>query len=84
MAALQLPSLRYLWVHGYAASPTGRDLLAMARNFWNIEFIPPRHGLDGIEGRRGNIESQAQSLAYYSLAGKRTDCPESVIPLYPA
>ncbi|CAL9134898.1 unnamed protein product [Musa textilis] len=84
MAALQLPSLRYLWVQGYVASPTGRDLLAMARDFWNIEFIPPRQDANGIEDRRGNIESQAQILAYYSLAGKRTDCPQSVIPLYPA
>ncbi|XP_064970887.1 coronatine-insensitive protein homolog 1b-like isoform X2 [Musa acuminata AAA Group] len=80
MAALQLPSLRYLWVQGYVASPTGRDLLVMARDFWNIEFIPPK----GTEVRTGNIESQAQILAYYSLAGKRTDCSESVIPLYPA
>ncbi|WOL14943.1 hypothetical protein Cni_G23724 [Canna indica] len=84
MAALRLPSLRYLWVQGYVASPTGCDLLAMARDFWNIEFIPPRHDIDGNEDRRGNIESQAQILAYYSLAGKRTDCPDSVITLYPA
>ncbi|KAE8669315.1 Coronatine-insensitive protein 1 [Hibiscus syriacus] len=35
-AALQLPSLRYLWVQGYkASSQSGRDLLAMARPFWN-------------------------------------------------
>lgn len=78
MAALRLPSLRYLWVQGYVASPLGTDLLLMARAFWNIEFIPPKHG-----DRRGNIESQAQILAYYSLVGKRVDCPDSVIPLYP-
>ncbi|XP_042459849.1 coronatine-insensitive protein homolog 1b-like [Zingiber officinale] len=84
MAALRLPSLRYLWVQGYVASPFGNDLLLMARAFWNIEFIPPKHDVNETEDRRGNIESQAQILAYYSLAGKRVDCPDSVIPLHPA
>ncbi|RWV84697.1 hypothetical protein GW17_00053573, partial [Ensete ventricosum] len=49
MAALQLPSLRYLWVQGYVASPTGRDLLVMARDFWNIEFIPPKRTEDSYK-----------------------------------
>ncbi|XP_008812874.1 coronatine-insensitive protein homolog 1b-like [Phoenix dactylifera] len=85
LAAMQLPSLRYLWVQGYKASPTGKDLMAMARPFWNIEFIPPRQDIayHEFEDRRGGVDSQAQILAYYSLAGRRTDCPESVIPLYP-
>ncbi|XP_008775055.2 coronatine-insensitive protein homolog 1b-like [Phoenix dactylifera] len=85
LAVTQLPSLRYLWVQGYKASPTGRDLMAMARPFWNIEFIPPRqHFVDhDLDDRLGAIESRAQILAYYSLAGKRTDCPDSVVPLYP-
>uniref|UniRef100_A0A0D9WH55 F-box domain-containing protein n=1 Tax=Leersia perrieri TaxID=77586 RepID=A0A0D9WH55_9ORYZ len=30
------------------------------------------------------VDTQAQILAYYSLAGKRSDCPQSVVPLYPA
>ena len=77
VAALQLKSLRYLWVQGYRASPTGTDLVAMARPFWNIEFIAPNQGEPSSEG-------QAQILAYYSLAGARTDCPQSVIPLYPS
>lgn len=81
MAMVQLPVLRYLWVQGYKASPTGTELLAMARPFWNIEFLPPRQGCcDNHDG----IESQAQILAYYSLAGRRTDFPDSVIPLHPA
>ncbi|KAM1141508.1 hypothetical protein ACFX19_042161 [Malus domestica] len=41
-AVMQLTSLRYLWVQGYTVSATGRDLLAMARPFWNIELFPPR------------------------------------------
>lgn len=77
VAALQLKSLRYLWVQGYRASYTGGDLMAMVRPFWNIEFIAPSQGEPSPEG-------QAQILAYYSLAGARTDCPPSVIPLYPS
>ncbi|VAH89132.1 hypothetical protein VPH35_065151 [Triticum aestivum] len=77
VAALQLKSLRYLWVQGYKASPTGTDLMAMVRPFWNIEFIAPNQDEPCPEG-------QAQILAYYSLAGARTDCPQSVIPLHPS
>ncbi|KAJ0470908.1 putative leucine-rich repeat domain superfamily, transport inhibitor response 1 [Helianthus annuus] len=78
MAVLQLKSLRYLWVQGYIGSETGLDLLAMARPYWNIELIPPRKVQYG-EGRE--IEHPAHILAYYSLAGPRTDFPPSVIPL---
>ncbi|XP_062210698.1 coronatine-insensitive protein homolog 2 isoform X1 [Phragmites australis] len=77
IAALQLKSLRYLWVQGYKASPTGTDLMAMGRPFWNIELIAPDQNDPCAEGK-------AQILAYYSLAGRRSDCPPSVIPLYPA
>ncbi|KAI3793202.1 hypothetical protein L1987_35817 [Smallanthus sonchifolius] len=78
MAVLQLRSLRYLWVQGYRGSKTGFDLLAMTRPFWNIEIIPPRKVICG-EGRE--MEHPAHILAYYSLAGPRTDFPPSVIPL---
>ncbi|ONK61991.1 uncharacterized protein A4U43_C08F35680 [Asparagus officinalis] len=88
LAALQLGSLRYLWVQGYNASPDGNDLLAMVRPFWNIEFIPPRrvnsYIEDGSEQVEDGIEHPAQILAYYSLAGRRMDCPDTVIPLNPA
>ncbi|MFS7898515.1 putative leucine-rich repeat domain superfamily, transport inhibitor response 1 [Helianthus anomalus] len=77
-AVLQLKSLRYLWVQGHIGSETGLDLLAMARPYWNIELIPPRKVQYG-EGRE--IEHPAHILAYYSLAGPRTDFPPSVIPL---
>uniref|UniRef100_A0ACD5TW44 Uncharacterized protein n=1 Tax=Avena sativa TaxID=4498 RepID=A0ACD5TW44_AVESA len=77
VAALQLKSLRYLWVQGYRASRTGSDLMAMVRPYWNIEFIAPGQGDPQSEG-------QAQFLAYYSLAGARTDCPPSIIPLHPS
>ncbi|XP_076911930.1 coronatine-insensitive protein 1-like [Bidens hawaiensis] len=78
LAVLQLRSLRYLWVQGYRGSKTGFDLLTMARPFWNIEIIPPRKVKTG-EGRE--MEHPAHILAYYSLAGPRTDFPPSVIPL---
>ncbi|KAB1217778.1 Coronatine-insensitive protein 1 [Morella rubra] len=81
-AVMQMTSLRYLWVQGYRASATGRDLLAMARPFWNIEIIPPRRVVvtDQV-GEAVVVEHPAHILAYYSLAGPRTDCPDTVIPL---
>lgn len=78
-AALQLPCLRYVWVQGYNASPDGRDLMVMDRPYWNIEFIPPRQE---INENNGNQEHPAQILAYYSLAGRRIDCPPTVIPMF--
>ncbi|KAJ8540459.1 hypothetical protein K7X08_030378 [Anisodus acutangulus] len=85
LAALQLKSLRYLWVQGYRASATGRDLLAMARPFWNIELIPSRRVVasDGNNGEAVVSEHPAHILAYYSLAGQRTDFPDTVRPLEP-
>ncbi|KAI3734946.1 hypothetical protein L6452_14428 [Arctium lappa] len=77
-AVLQLRSLRYLWVQGYRGSPNGCDFLAMARPFWNIEIIPSRKVNAGGDKEE---EHPAHVLAYYSLAGSRTDFPPSVIPL---
>lgn len=84
-AVLQLTSLRYLWVQGYRASPTNIDLLAMARPFWNIELIPARRDI-GVDARGEPLgcEHPAHILAYYSLAGQRTDFPDTVIPLSPS
>ncbi|XP_071705655.1 coronatine-insensitive protein 1-like [Rutidosis leptorrhynchoides] len=79
MAVLQLRSLRYLWVQGYRGSKSGFDLFAMVRPFWNIEIIPPRKVNNGGEGRE--MEHPAHILAYYSLAGPRSDFPPSVFPL---
>ena len=85
VAAMQLTSLRYLWVQGYRTSETGRDLLVMARPFWNIELIPSRGVIiDSQDGESVVIEHPAHILAYYSLAGPRTDFPSTVIPLDPA
>ncbi|PWA74709.1 hypothetical protein CTI12_AA250010 [Artemisia annua] len=79
VAVLHLRSLRYLWVQGYRGSSNyGFDLLPMVRPFWNIEIIPSRRVLLG-EDRE--VEHPAHILAYYSLAGPRTDFPPSVIPL---
>lgn len=85
IAVLQLTSLRYLWVQGYrASSATGQDLLAMVRPFWNIELIPSRRVLVADpHGEYVAIEHPAHILAYYSLAGQRTDFPDTVIPLDP-
>ncbi|OIT06933.1 PREDICTED: coronatine-insensitive protein 1-like [Nicotiana attenuata] len=85
LAAMQLKSLRYLWVQGYRASSAGRDLLAMARPFWNIELIPARRVVasEGNNGETIVAEHPAHILAYYSLAGQRTDFPDTVRPLDP-
>ncbi|GAA0166459.1 ubiquitin-protein ligase [Lithospermum erythrorhizon] len=79
-SALRLSSLRYLWVQGYRASPynSTQEILAMARPFWNIELIPARRLIADEPN-----EHPAHILAYYSLAGPRTDFPSSVISLHP-
>ncbi|KDP44828.1 hypothetical protein JCGZ_01328 [Jatropha curcas] len=84
-AVMQLTSLRYLWVQGYKASSIpGRDLLTMARPFWNIELIPLRKvAMVNQVGEDAVVEQPAHILAYYSLAGPRTDFPECVLPLDP-
>ncbi|KAF5453637.1 hypothetical protein F2P56_028529 [Juglans regia] len=82
-AVLQLTSLRYLWVQGYRASAMSCDLLAMARPFWNIELIPSRVVARDQPGENVLVEHPAHILAYYSLAGPRTDFPATVIPLDP-
>ncbi|XP_020202418.1 coronatine-insensitive protein 1 [Cajanus cajan] len=82
VAATQLTSLRYLWVQGYGASPSGRDLLAMARPFWNIELIPSRKvAMNNNTDETVVVEHSAHILAYYSLAGQRSDFPDTVVPL---
>ncbi|KAL3645286.1 Coronatine-insensitive protein 1 [Castilleja foliolosa] len=84
LAALQLKSLRYFWVQGYRASGDGRDLLTMVRPYWNIELIPARQvNVQDEEGREVVVEHPAHILAYYSLAGQRTDFPVTVRPLDP-
>lgn len=84
VAVMQLTSLRYLWVQGYRASETGRDLGVMARPFWNIELIPPRGVEITLPDREPEYrEHPAHILAYYSLAGPRTDFPSTVKPLDP-
>ncbi|XP_058114717.1 coronatine-insensitive protein 1-like [Magnolia sinica] len=82
LAVMQLKALRYIWVQGYNASKTGSDLVAMVRPYWNIEFIPPGQTIAYDEFGRP-AEQPAQVLAYYSLAGRRMDYPETVVPLHP-
>ncbi|KAL2227453.1 coronatine-insensitive protein 1 [Sesamum indicum] len=84
MAALRLTALRYLWVQGYRASGNGRDLLIMVRPNWNIELIPARQVcVEDQDGGQIIVEHPAHILAYYSLAGQRTDFPPTVRPLDP-
>ncbi|KAL8050242.1 hypothetical protein ABFX02_06G070200 [Erythranthe guttata] len=84
MAALQLTALRYLWVQGYRASGNGRDLLTMVRPNWNIELIPSEQVyVQDQDGEKIMVEHPAHILAYYSLAGPRTDFPATVKPLDP-
>ncbi|KAL0915175.1 hypothetical protein M5K25_015575 [Dendrobium thyrsiflorum] len=80
LAVLQLPSLRYIWVHGYIMSSNGHDLMIMDRPFWNIELIPRRQEVVEHNGDRVTVHP-AQILAYYSIAGRRTDYPSSIVPL---
>ncbi|KAL0740144.1 hypothetical protein Bca4012_081657 [Brassica carinata] len=78
-AVMELPSLRYLWVQGYRASMTGEDLRVMSRPYWNIELIQARRVPEVDErGEVNEVEHPAHILAYYSLAGQRTDCPPTV------
>ncbi|PWA66735.1 leucine-rich repeat domain, L domain-like protein [Artemisia annua] len=77
---LNVPSLRYLWIQGYLATEN-YGIMAMARPFWNMELISSeRH-----DAASGNREQQQPPslLAYYSLAGQRTDFPRTVLPLHP-
>lgn len=83
-AALQMRSLRYLWVQGYNASQNGHELLDMARDHWRIEIIPARQEIIVVDEQRHLQAHPAHVFAYYSLAGLRTDYPEdgSVVPLH--
>ncbi|KAK4480287.1 hypothetical protein RD792_013355 [Penstemon davidsonii] len=82
LAVLELTSLRYLWVQGYRTSGNGRDLLNMVRPYWNIELIPAKQGyIQDQDGEEVIVEHPAHILAYYSLAGQRTDFPDTVKPL---
>ncbi|KAJ0259498.1 Transport inhibitor response 1 domain-containing protein [Hirschfeldia incana] len=78
-AVMELPSLRYLWVQGYGVSMTGEDLRVMSRPYWNIELIQARRVPEVNEmGDVREVKHPAHILAYYSLAGHRTDCPPTV------
>ncbi|KAI3838142.1 hypothetical protein MKX03_000660 [Papaver bracteatum] len=93
LATTRLPSLRLIWWQGYKTSGRPSDLLTMVRPFWNIEYSPPRQDVvtdeEGQvvrdeEGQEAVIKHPPQLLAYYSLAGERTDYPDTVIPMNPS
>lgn len=85
-AVMHLTSLRYFWVKGYRGSDSGQELLAMARPFWNIELIPAQRLRikDQLGGINMSREYPAYVFAYYSLAGPRTDFPNTVVLVRPA
>lgn len=86
IASKRLTSLKYMWVQGYRTSQMGIiDLLEMVRPFWNIELIPgDQYDLNGNSENGGQpvrSDFPSQIMAYYSLAGPRTDHPDGVYPL---
>eukprot|EP00249_Psilotum_nudum_P021996 c28333_g1_i1 orf=286-2127(+) len=82
MSMLKMKSLKYVWVQGYKATEMGRDLLSMKRFSWNIELIHCTvNGLGEDPGLEIIEKEPAQFLAYRSVAGLRTDNPETVICL---
>ncbi|KAH7425762.1 hypothetical protein KP509_11G069600 [Ceratopteris richardii] len=64
-AVQEMQALNYVWVQGYNSTGTGRDLLPLTRNYWNVELID-------------EPEAPAQFVAYRCLSGKRTDAPPIV------
>lgn len=80
VAVLQLTSLRYLWLTKYRITASGGDLIHMVRPNWITELIPATQ----VPGHNANGEVVlANILAYYSLAGQRTDLPSTMRPLIP-
>ncbi|MCO5602529.1 hypothetical protein L7F22_056662 [Adiantum nelumboides] len=63
-----MKSLNYVWVQGYKSTGTGRDLLPLTQDNWNVELID-------------EPEAPAQFVAYRCLSGKRTDAPAMVTVL---
>ena len=62
-AVVEMRSLKYLWVQGHRAAEAGGHLMALAKPYLNIEICPSSAGQPG------------QLIAYYSLAGPRSDGP---------
>lgn len=71
-SVLKMNSLKYIWVQGYNSTGTGQDLLPMNCASWNVEMIPAAEEPQSSDG-------PPQFLAYRSLAGRRTDIPNTVI-----
>ncbi|CAI9768253.1 unnamed protein product [Fraxinus pennsylvanica] len=84
-AILRLPSLRYLWVQGYTESGADWDKVHKKRPKWITEFIPAAQvaTTPNENGEGATIEIKAKILGYYSLVGRRTDFPSTVVPFIP-
>ncbi|KAH7373337.1 hypothetical protein KP509_17G050600 [Ceratopteris richardii] len=72
-SVLKMNSLKYIWVQGFNSTGTGRDLIPMSCESWNVEmFTGPADEL---------VDGPLTFLAYRSLAGRRKDIPDTVICL---
>ncbi|KAI5078590.1 hypothetical protein GOP47_0006261 [Adiantum capillus-veneris] len=76
-SVLKMSSLKYIWVQGYNSTGTGRDLLPMNCASWNVEMIPA-----GAEEQQSS-DGPLSFLAYRSLAGRRSDIPNTGMPICP-
>jgi len=85
LAALQLASLRYLGFKATMPHQMAMIFRGCSAPYWNIEFIPQRRRVFMLRMMASKLKvvHQAQILAYHSLPGPRTDCPDTVIPLIP-
>ncbi|KAK1321867.1 Coronatine-insensitive protein 1 [Acorus calamus] len=87
-SVLNMSSLRYIWVQGFHSQTHYQGLMEMERPYWNIEVIPPMYvpveeECGGAEDGLDVVDQPAHLVAYYSLAGQRTDYPPWVLPIHP-
>lgn len=82
-SVLKMKTLKYVWVQGYNATAQGHDLLVMSvKPYFHIEFMPEQRNKCEVEqGGYLSVCRPAQFLAYHSLAGRRRDCPGTVLQL---
>lgn len=64
-SVLKMEALKYIWVQGYRATGTGKDLLPLTHAYWSVELID-------------EPGAPAQFVAYRCLSGKRSDVPALV------
>nr|GEU71837.1 hypothetical protein [Tanacetum cinerariifolium] len=91
---INVTSLRHLWIEDYHAFKNGidittmshalengHDVMEMALLYWNMELITHDKYFPDVPGHSSQ-KIPPSLLAYYSLADRRKDFPDSVIPIY--